>query len=73
VISMNKDELPERYEALGEDDDFLAAKPLFQAEIQRKEDSDEGLQGRDAALLPSIDDEAGTAGARLVVSPLVTG
>jgi tetratricopeptide (TPR) repeat protein len=32
-------------------DDFLAAKPLFQAEIHRQEDSEESLQGRDAALL----------------------
>jgi tetratricopeptide (TPR) repeat protein len=48
---MNKDELLERYEALGEPDDFLAAKPLFEAEIRRKEDGEGGLQRRDAALL----------------------
>jgi tetratricopeptide (TPR) repeat protein len=49
---MDKDELLERYEALGEDDDFLAAKPLFEAEIGRRERSKAGLQGpRDALLL----------------------
>ncbi len=48
---MDKDELLERYEALGEDDDFLAAKPLFEAEIQRQEESEAGLHGPDAALL----------------------
>ncbi len=48
---MDKDELLERYEALGEDDDFLAAKPLFEAEIQRQEGSEAGLHGPDAALL----------------------
>ena len=48
---MDKDELLERYEALGEDDDFLAAKPLFEAEIQRQEESEAGLRGPDAALL----------------------
>jgi tetratricopeptide (TPR) repeat protein len=51
VISMDKDELLERYEALGEDDDFLAAKPLFEAEIQRQEESEGGLRGPGAALL----------------------
>ena len=49
---MDKDELLERYEALGEDDDFLAAKPLFEAEIQRREQSGTGLHGlADAQLL----------------------
>jgi tetratricopeptide (TPR) repeat protein len=48
---MDKDELLERYEALGEDDDFVAAKPLFEAEIQRQEQSEAGLHGPDAALL----------------------
>jgi tetratricopeptide (TPR) repeat protein len=48
---MDKDELLERYEALGEDDDFLAAKPLFEAEIQRQEESEAGLHGPGAALL----------------------
>jgi tetratricopeptide (TPR) repeat protein len=48
---MNKDELLERYEALGEDDDFLAAKPLFEAEIRRQQESDAGLHGPDAAFL----------------------
>ena len=48
---MDKDELLERYEALGADDDFLAAKPLFEAEIQRQEESEAGLHGPDAALL----------------------
>jgi tetratricopeptide (TPR) repeat protein len=46
---MDKDELLERYEALGEDVDFLAAKPLFEAEIQRQ--SEAGLPGPDAALV----------------------
>lgn len=48
---MDKDELLERYEALGADDDFLAAKPLFEAEIRRQEESEAGLHGPDAALL----------------------
>ena len=48
---MDKDELLERYEALGEDDDFLAAKPLFEGEIQRRARSGAGLRGPDAALL----------------------
>lgn len=49
---MDKDELLERYEALGEDDDFLAAKPLFEAEIQRRqEQSKAGLHGPADALL----------------------
>jgi tetratricopeptide (TPR) repeat protein len=48
---MDKDELLERYEALGQDDDFLAAEPLFKAEIQRQEESEAGLRGPDAALL----------------------
>ena len=51
VISMDKDELLERYEALGADDDFLAAKPLFEAEIQRREQSETGLHGLADALL----------------------
>jgi tetratricopeptide (TPR) repeat protein len=48
---MDKDELLERYEALGEDDDFLAAMPLFEGEIQRQERSQAGLHGPGAALL----------------------
>ncbi len=48
---MDKDELLERYEALGEDEDFLAARPLFEAEIRRREQSEAGLRGPDAALL----------------------
>jgi tetratricopeptide (TPR) repeat protein len=48
---MDKDELLERYAALGADDDFLAAKTLFEAEIQREEESEAGLHGPDAALL----------------------
>lgn len=48
---MDKDELLERYEALGEDEDFLAAKPLFEAEIQRQEESEAGLRGPAAARL----------------------
>jgi tetratricopeptide (TPR) repeat protein len=48
---MDKEELLERYEALGEDDDFLAAKPLFEAEIRRQEESEGGLHGPGAALL----------------------
>ena len=48
---MDRDELLERYEALGEDDDFLAAEPLFEAEIRRQEGSEAGLRGPDAALL----------------------
>jgi tetratricopeptide (TPR) repeat protein len=48
---MDKDELLERYEALGEDDDFLAAKPLFEAEVQRLEQSEAGLHGPGAAVL----------------------
>jgi len=48
---MDKDELLERYEALGDDDDFLAAKPLFQAEIQRQEETEAGLCGPDSGLL----------------------
>ena len=51
MIRVDKDELLERYEALGEDEDFLAAKPLFEAEIQRRERSGAGLHGPDAALL----------------------
>src|SRR5215469_133581 len=48
---MDKDELLERYEALGEDDDFMATKPLFEAEIRRREQGEAGLHGPDAALL----------------------
>jgi tetratricopeptide (TPR) repeat protein len=48
---MDKDELLERYEALGVDDDFLAARPLFEAEIRRQEESEAGLRGPEAALL----------------------
>jgi len=48
---MDKDELLERYEALGEDDDFLVAKPLFEAEIRRREQSEAGLHGPEDALL----------------------
>jgi len=48
---MDKDELLERYEALGEDEDFEAAKPLFEAEIRRQEESDAGLNGPDGSLL----------------------
>ena len=48
---MDKDELLERYEALGEDDDFLAAKPLFEAEVQRLGQSEPGPHGPDAAVL----------------------
>jgi len=33
AIGKDKDELLERYEALGEHVDFLVAKPLFEAEI----------------------------------------
>ena len=51
VIGMDKDELLQRYEAFGEDDDFLAAKPLFEAEIQRQEQSEAGLHGPGAARL----------------------
>jgi tetratricopeptide (TPR) repeat protein len=51
VIGMDKDELLERYEALGEDADFLAAKPMFEAEIRRREESEAGLHGPDATLL----------------------
>ena len=48
---MDKDELLERYEALGEDGDFLAAKPLFEAEIRRRQQSEQGLHGPEDALL----------------------
>ena len=47
----DKGELLERYEALGEDDDFLAVKPLFEAEIRRQEESEAGLHGPGAVLL----------------------
>ena len=48
---MDKDELLERYEALGAEDDFLVAKPLFEAEIQRREQRVGGLLGPEDALL----------------------
>ncbi len=48
---MDKDELLERYEALGENEDFLAAKPLFEAEIRRREQSEAGLHGPEDSLL----------------------
>ena len=48
---MDKDELLERYEALGEDGDFLAAKPLFEAEIRLREEGKPGLHGPEDALL----------------------
>ena len=48
---MDRDELLERYEALGEDGDFLAAKPLFEAEIRRREQGQPGLHGPEDALL----------------------
>jgi tetratricopeptide (TPR) repeat protein len=48
---MDKDELLERYEALGNDDDFVAAKPLFEAEIQRLDQGDPGLHGPADSLL----------------------
>jgi tetratricopeptide (TPR) repeat protein len=48
---MDKDELLERYEALGEDGDFLAAKPLFEAEIRLREQRNPGLHGPEDALL----------------------
>lgn len=48
---MDRDELLERYEALSEDDDFLAAKPMFEAEIRRREQSDHGLHGPEDSLL----------------------
>ena len=51
VTEMDRDELLERYEALGEDDDFRAARPLFEAEIRRRVDSAVGLQGADDAVL----------------------
>src|SRR5260370_7933087 len=51
VISMDKDELLERYEALGENENFLAAKPLFEAEIRRREQSEAGLPGPEASPL----------------------
>jgi tetratricopeptide (TPR) repeat protein len=38
VIGMDKDELLERYEALGEEADFLAAKPLFEREVAERPD-----------------------------------
>src|SRR2546423_14768141 len=35
---MDKDELLERYEALGEEADFLAARPLFEREVAERPD-----------------------------------
>jgi tetratricopeptide (TPR) repeat protein len=43
---MGKDELLERYEALGEEDDFLAAKPLFEQDLREQD-----LHGQPGALL----------------------
>jgi tetratricopeptide (TPR) repeat protein len=37
VIGMDKDELLERYEALGEEADFLAARPLFERDIRDRD------------------------------------
>jgi tetratricopeptide (TPR) repeat protein len=48
---MDKDELLERYEALGENEDFPAAKPLFEAEIRRRQQSEAGLHGPEDSLL----------------------
>lgn len=48
---MDKDDLLERYEALGENEDFLAAKLLFEAEIRQREQSQAGLRGPDAGRL----------------------
>lgn len=48
---MDTDELLERYEAFGNDDDFLAARPLFEAEIRRREQSEPGLHGPEDSLL----------------------
>lgn len=48
---MDQDELLERYEALGDEEDFLAAKPLFEAEIRRWERSEQGLHGPAGSLL----------------------
>src|SRR5262245_10933895 len=48
---MGKDELLERYEALGEDADFVAAKPLFEAEIRRREQSKAGMREPEDAVL----------------------
>ena len=48
---MDQNELLERYEALGEEEDFLAAKPLFEAEIRRREWSGPGLHGPAGSLL----------------------
>jgi hypothetical protein len=35
---MDKDELLERYEAIGEESDFLAAKPLFERDVRGQPD-----------------------------------
>ncbi len=48
---MDQDELLERYEALGEDRDFMAAKPLFEAEIRQREQSEPGLTRPEDSLL----------------------
>jgi tetratricopeptide (TPR) repeat protein len=48
---MELDELLERYEALGDEEDFLAAKPLFEAEIRRRKQSEPGLHGPADSLL----------------------
>src|SRR5690348_8743851 len=37
VTGMDKDELLERYEALGEEADFLAAKPLYERDIRGRD------------------------------------
>ena len=41
---MNKDELLERYEALGEEGDFLAAKRLFERDLTRQSSAQERRQ-----------------------------
>jgi len=48
---MDKDELLERYEALGQDEDFLAAKPLFEARSSGGSRARPACTGPDAALL----------------------
>jgi tetratricopeptide (TPR) repeat protein len=39
VVEVTKDELLERYEALGEERDFLAAKPLFERALAERADA----------------------------------
>jgi tetratricopeptide (TPR) repeat protein len=39
VVEVTKDELLERYEALGEERDFLAAKPLFEQALAERADA----------------------------------